>query len=216
MSGGGGGPDLQAPAEALAKIASGIDLAHAELKDLGVIGRASAGRGFAGLALSGLELGDSALTSEFKTFCDRWEWGVRALTLRGNSFAQEVGLSAGSFAEQERYIKDSFKIGVNSLNGNPHLSEDDVKEMSWDQVSSQMATDRPDFSAESFSQANQDVKQTWKDTAYDALDTKMEDMERYGLLDPTVREKAGEELRESFDPSEQAVEQAERSHRGER
>ncbi|MFJ7205746.1 hypothetical protein ACIQWR_19690 [Streptomyces sp. NPDC098789] len=215
-NGGVGGPDLEAPAEALAKIASGIDLAHAELKDLGMIGRASVGRGFAGLALSGMELGDSALTSEFETFCNRWEWGVRALTLRGNAFAQEVGLSAGSFAEQEQYIKDSFKIGVNSLNGNPHLSEDDVKKMSWDKISSQHAYDDPDFSAESFSQANEEVKQTWKDTGYDVMDAQMDSMERSGLLGPSVRQKADEQLRETLDPSEQAVAQAEQPRWGER
>ncbi|MGA5193619.1 polymorphic toxin type 30 domain-containing protein [Streptomyces exfoliatus] len=41
----GNEPDLAAPAAALAEIAKGIDLAHAELKELGMIGEASAGRG---------------------------------------------------------------------------------------------------------------------------------------------------------------------------
>lgn len=83
-----GNPDLAAPAAALFAIAQGINLAHAELKDLGMIGEASAGRGFSDLALSGLELGHGGLSAGFKTFCDRWEWGVRALTIRGNGFAQ--------------------------------------------------------------------------------------------------------------------------------
>ncbi|MFF4096834.1 hypothetical protein ACFYYY_24105 [Streptomyces sp. NPDC001834] len=124
------GADLHVPPEALAAIAKGIDLAHAELKDLGMVGEASAGRGFSDLGLSGLELGHGGLASEFRTFCDRWEWGVRALTQKGNNFALGVGLSAGAFAEQEQYVKDSFKIGVNSLNGNPHLSR-------WDTISGQ-------------------------------------------------------------------------------
>lgn len=110
------GGDLEAPKQALVDITNGINLAHAELKDLGMIGEASAGRGFSDLALSGMELGHGGLTAEFQTFCDRWEWGVRALTLRGNAFAQGVGLSAGSYAEREQYVKDAVKIRVNSLN----------------------------------------------------------------------------------------------------
>ena len=42
-------PDLQAPPAALANIAKGIDLAHSELKELGMIGEATTGRGFSDL-----------------------------------------------------------------------------------------------------------------------------------------------------------------------
>ncbi|MFH8473674.1 hypothetical protein [Streptomyces sp. NPDC018000] len=207
--------DLQVPPEALAAIAKGIDLAHAELKDLGMIGQASMGRGFSDLALSGLELGHGGLTSEFETFCNRWEWGVRALTQKGNNFALGVGLSAGSFAEQEQYVKDSFKIGVNSLNGNPHLSEDEVKTMSWDTISKQTAYDDPDFSMESMLKADEEVKQTWKDTAYDVEDAALDSMERTGLVDPAVRAAADERLKEQLDPSQETIDQAEQPRWGE-
>lgn len=208
--------DLQVPPEALAAIAKGIDLAHAELKDLGMIGQASMGRGFSDLALSGLELGHGGLASEFGTFCDRWEWGVRALTQKGNDFALGVGLSAGSFAEQEQYVKDSFKIGVNSLNGNPHLSEDEVKGMSWDTIRSQSAYDDPDWSAGSMLGASEEVKQTWQDTAYDVEDAALDSMERSGLVDPAVRAAADERLKEQLDPSEDTIRQAEQPRWGER
>ncbi|MFE8939803.1 hypothetical protein ACFYNX_20205 [Streptomyces sp. NPDC007872] len=211
----GNEPELAAPTAALAEIAKGIDLAHAELKDLGMTGQASVGRGFSDLALSGLELGHGGLTSEFGTFCDRWEWGVRALTLRGNGFAQAVGLSAGSFAEQERYIKDSFKIGVNSVNGNPHLSEDDVKKMSWETVRDQHAWDGADWSKESFTDAHQEVKQTWKNTAYDVEDALLDSMERSGALDPGLRNAMDEELKDTLDPDSATVEQAEQPRWGE-
>ncbi|MFD7971916.1 hypothetical protein [Streptomyces clavifer] len=206
--------DLQAPAAALAAIAKGIDLAHAELKELGFIGQASTGRGFSDLALSGLELGHGGLTSEFETFCDRWEWGVRALTQKGNGFALGVGLSAGSFAEQEQYIKDSFKVGVNSLNGNPHLSEDEVKTMSWDTISRQTAYDNPDWSWESMTEAHGEVKQTWQDTAYDAEDAALDSMERNGVLDPEVRAAVDERLKDHLDPSQETIDQAEQPRWG--
>ncbi|MFH9723588.1 hypothetical protein ACH4M4_11525 [Streptomyces sp. NPDC017254] len=211
----GNQPDLAAPAAALAEIAKGIDLAHAELKELGMIGEASAGRGFSDLALSGLELGHGGLTSEFETFCSRWEWGIRALTQRGNGFAQAVGLSAGSFAEQEQYIKDSIKIGANSLNGNPHLSEDEVKQKSWDTLRDQQMWDGADWSGESFSAAHDEVKQTWKNTAYDVEDSMLDGLERSGAIDPTTRDGADQRLKDLLDPDRATIEQAEQPRWGE-
>ncbi|MFF8275429.1 hypothetical protein ACF05T_04800 [Streptomyces lateritius] len=211
----GNEPDLAAPAAALAEIAKGIDLAHAELKELGMIGEASVGRGFSDLALSGLELGYGGLASEFETFCNRWEWGVRALTLRGNGFAQGVGLSAGSFAEQEQYVKDSFKIGVNSLNGNPHLSEDEVKQMRWDTIRDQQMWDNADWRPESFTEAHDEVEQTWKNTGYDVMDAQLDSMERQGLIDPAVRDRMDEELKGDLDPDQATIDQAEQPRWGE-
>lgn len=211
----GNEPELVAPAAALAEIAKGINLAHSELKDLGMIGQASVGRGFSGLALSGLELGHGGLTSEFETFCNRWEWGVRALTLRGNGFAQGVGLSAGSFAEQEQYVKDSFKIGLNSLNGNPHLSEDEVKQMRWDTIRDQQMWDNADWSAESFDKAGEEIKQTWKNTGYDVMDAQLDSMERSGLINPEERALADEQLKDVYDPDQATIEQAEEPRWGE-
>jgi hypothetical protein len=208
-------PDLAAPPSALVEIANGINLAHAELKELGMIGEATTGRGFSDLALSGLELGHGGLTSEFETFCNRWEWGVRALTMKGNLVAQALGLSAGSFAEQEQYVKDSIKIGVNSLNGNPHLSEDEVKQMSWDTIRDQHAWDNADWSRESFSEAHAEVKQTWANTTYDVMDAQNDAMERAGILDPAVRERLDAQLREDLDPDQATVDQAEQPRWGE-
>lgn len=151
-------PDLEVPPEALALISQGIDKAHGELKDLGMTGEASMGRGYSDLALSGLELGHEGLTAEFKTFCERWEWGVRALMIRGNGFASAVGLSAGAIHEQEQYIKGTFKIAVYGVNGNPHLTEEKVKQKSWDEISTQSPYDGADWSRESFSKAQDDVE----------------------------------------------------------
>ncbi|MFJ3904328.1 hypothetical protein [Streptomyces sp. NPDC090025] len=204
----GSEPELAVPSAALAEIAKGIDLAHAELRELGMIGEATMGRGFSDLALSGLELGHAGLTSQFQTFCDRWEWGVRSLTLRGNGFSQRVGLSAGSFAEQEQYIKNSFKIGVNSLNGNPHLSEDEVEQMRWDTIRDQHAWDGADWSRESFTEAHQEVKQTWKNTTYDVEDSLLDSMERSGALDPKLRDAMDEQLKETLEPDQETIRQA--------
>lgn len=180
-----------------------------------MIGEASAGRGFSDLVLTGLELGHDGLTSQFETFCSRWEWGVRALAQRGNGFAQAVGLSAGSFAEQERYIKDSIKIGVNSLNGNPHLTEDEVKQQRWDTIRDQQAWDGADWSGESFSTAHDEVEQTWKNTAYDVEDSMLDGLERSGAIAPETRDGADQRLKDLLDPDQATVEQAEQPRWGE-
>ncbi|WP_156725670.1 hypothetical protein [Streptomyces apocyni] len=207
--------DIHVPPGALADIAKGISLAHSEMKDLGMIGESTVGRGFSELALSGLELGHGGLASEFGTFCDRWEWGVQALTLKGNVVAQALGLSVGSFAEQERYVKDSLKIVVNSANGNPHLSEDEVKKMSWDTIRDQRAWDNPDYSPESFKEANQEIKQTWKNTTYDVGDAMLDSMERSGMVDPEARDRFDEHAKEALDPDQATVDQAEQPRWGE-
>ncbi len=197
--------DLNVPPATLAQIARGIDLAHTELKELGMTGEATAGRGFSDLALSGLELGHGGLTSKFETFCNRWEWGVRALSQRGNALAAGLGLSVGSFAEQEQYIKDSLKIAVNSTNGNPYLSEDEVKGMSWDSISKQHAWDNPDWSVDSFTDAHGEVKQQWKDTAYDVGDALLD----ASGADAEQREEIDAWAEEHLDPSQETVAQAE-------
>jgi hypothetical protein len=200
-------PDLAAAQPAFALIASGINGALAELNEQAMVGRATAGRGFADLALSGLELGHGGLTAEFKTFCDRWGWGVRALMMRGNDFALGVGLSAGSFNEQEQYVKDTFKVVANGVNGNPHLTEDQVKEKSWSEISSQRPTDNADWSAESFQKAGTEVKETWQNTGYDVAATNADWMERTGLVDEGQRDGAQSKLREFFEPTPEAVAQ---------
>jgi hypothetical protein len=126
-----------------------------------------------------------------------------------------VGLSAGSFAEQEQYVKDSIKIGVNSLNGNPHLSEDEVKQMGWDTISTQSPIDNADYSMESMAQAHGEVKQTWANTTYDVMDAQNDALERAGIIDPVVRDRVDEQIREDLGPDQATVDQAEQPRWGE-
>ncbi|WP_328399240.1 hypothetical protein OHS70_20480 [Streptomyces sp. NBC_00390] len=211
----GNDPDLQAPQSALKDIANGINLAHAELKELGMIGEATTGRGFADLALSGLELGHGLLTAKFETFCERWEWGVRELTLRGNGFALAVGLSAGGFNEHDQYVKDTIKISVNSLNGNPHLTEDQVKDKSWDDIKSQSPYDNAKWDWDDMVQAHEESKQTWNNTAYDVGDAFLDTVDGPAGINPTMREHVDADFRERFDPDEATVAQAEEPRWGE-
>ncbi|MFF7393986.1 hypothetical protein ACFZAE_36780 [Streptomyces scabiei] len=155
--------------EGLALITEGINLAMSELRELGMVGEASVGRGFADLALSGLELGHGGLTAALDTFCERWEWGVRALILEGSNFADAVGLAAGTFHETEQYIDGTFKIAANSVMGNPHLSEDQVTQRSWGEIGDNHMFATSDWSAESWERAQENVDQSWNDAQRDVL-----------------------------------------------
>lgn len=171
MSGekGSGGKDLQAVG--LEAIAQGITMTLSELKELGIDSMAGSGRGFEELALSGLELGHEGLTSAFKSFCERWEWGVRDLVIEGNVFAQNVGLSAGTMYETDQYVEGALKIGANSLMGNPYATEDEVTQMGWRQIANtgMDSMRNPDYSEESFDQAWENSKQGWKDAGRDVM-----------------------------------------------
>ncbi|MEU1041422.1 hypothetical protein ACFYP4_19790 [Streptomyces sp. NPDC005551] len=165
---GDGGKDLKA--DGLALIAQGLTEALGELKELGMVGEAGAGRGFGDIALSGLELGHEGLTAGFKSFCERWEWGVRSLINEGNGFAVKTGLSAGTYYETEHYVEGSFKAVANSAIGNPYASEEEVEEMGWgDLAKSGVYGGDVDYSKESFDQALANSGQAWKDAGRDVM-----------------------------------------------
>lgn len=169
----GGGKDLQA--EGLDLITEGITLTLEELRELGMVGEAGAGRGFSDIALSGLELGHEGLTSAFTAFCERWEWGVRALVLEGNKFAAGVGLAAGTLYETDQYVEGMLKVGANSLLGNPHATEEEITQKSWSQLAAD-TTDaylNPDYSKESFETAWANSKQGWMDAGRDLMTSEM-------------------------------------------
>ncbi|MGW2818582.1 hypothetical protein [Streptomyces sp. NPDC001415] len=167
---GDGGKDLAA--SGLDLIAKGLTEALGELKELGMVGEAGAGRGFSDLALSGFELGYEDLTDAFKSFCERWEWGVRTLIHEGNEFALNVGLSAGTFYETDQYVEGSLKVGANSLAGNPYASEDDITKMGWGELARNNAYAHADYSQESFDKAADNSAQGWKDAGRDILTSK--------------------------------------------
>ncbi|MEI5036000.1 hypothetical protein RB201_35360 [Streptomyces sp. S1A(2023)] len=163
----GEGKDLKT--DGLGLIAKGLTGALAELKELGMVGEAGAGRGFSDIALSGLELGHEGLTAEFTSFCKRWEWGVRSLVNEGNAFAVKTGLSAGTYHETEQYVEGSFKVVTNAAIGNPHASEDEVTQQGWGDIAKSGAYGGVDYSKESFDQALANSEQGWKDAGRDVM-----------------------------------------------
>ncbi|WP_217235585.1 hypothetical protein [Streptomyces sp. AC555_RSS877] len=191
---GGGGKDLQAVG--LGEIAKGITLTLEELRELGIDSLAGVGRGFSELRLSGVKLGHGEVASAFESFCERWEWGVRALVAEGNDFAEGVGLSAGTYYETDQYVEGAMKIVANSATGNPYASEDDVTRMSWQELNENTALANPDYSAESFGQAWENSEQGWKDAGRDVMTSSPVAPLGLGPENPEGQAGAGEQNRQ--------------------
>ncbi|MER7717791.1 hypothetical protein ABTX99_12720 [Streptomyces flaveolus] len=207
------GKDLQA--EGLNLITQGITLTLEELRELGMVGQAGAGRGFSDISLSGLEVGHEGLTSAFTSFCERWEWGVRALVVEGNNFAAGVGLAAGTLYETDQYVEGTLKVATNSLVGNPYATEEEITGKSWSQLGSDTvdAYLNPDYSKESFDQAWANSKQGWMDAGRDVMTSNT--MMPPGMSPEDLRHRAGisdeqyeQALDETFGPSPEERAQA--------
>ncbi|MCQ4212905.1 hypothetical protein [Streptomyces longispororuber] len=208
--GGAGGKDLKA--EGLDLITRGLTEALAELKELGMAGEAGAGRGFSDVSLSGLELGVENVTETFKSFCERWEWGVRSLINEGNEFAKGVGLSAGTYYETDTYVEGVLKVGANSLIGNPYATEDEVTRKGWGDIATSGVLGGPDYSKESWDKANANVEQGWKDAGRDIVTSRTG---AFGLNPENLHGAAGmsdaeysQWLDKTFGPSAEARAQA--------
>ncbi|MFF7971897.1 hypothetical protein [Streptomyces sp. NPDC007905] len=136
---GGGQPDLRV--QGLKSIAEGINKALSEMDSLGGMkGWAGAGRGFTGLEMDGMDVGDDHLGAMLHTFCERWQWGVRDLMQEGNALAEGMGLAAGTFHQTDEYVKGSLKVAYNSVVGDPFASNEQVEKESLDQINHAAAT----------------------------------------------------------------------------
>jgi hypothetical protein len=158
-----GNGDLEVSPQAVAAIQSGLRAAIAELRESGDAAGASQGAGFENLAMTGMETGHAGLAKDFEDFCERWEWGVRALIQDASSLAGNLGIAAGTMWEEDQYVQGSFKVALNAAWGNPHASEDEIEKKAWgDIVTADLY--KPDYSAKSFDQSAKDIGQTWSDT----------------------------------------------------
>jgi hypothetical protein len=164
---------------ALRETAQGINDTLGALEKLGFNEVAGVGRGFSGLALSGLQVGHAGLQSALGGFCDRWSWGVRTLMQDGNQIAQRLGLSAGIYAATEQEIMGSIKNLVDAGAGDPHLSDAQVAQGSWAQAAGVTPAQAPDdFSSQAWHQAGGQIAQTWTTEGHDVTHTAGD------LLDP--------------------------------
>jgi hypothetical protein len=165
----GGGGDLSFDEASVVKFTQGVGSTIDQLGDLGGATGSKMGKGFSALSMTGMEAGHHGLSVDFEDFCERWEWGVRALVGDASAIANRLGLAAGTQWEHDQYVEGTLKVGVNSvMGGNPHASEEDIVKQGWGDVFTPDYLD-PDWSADSFERAGQEMGQTWKDTGRTVL-----------------------------------------------
>jgi hypothetical protein len=164
---GSGDGDLRFDKASVAKITTGLRAAIGELGEVGDSTGSVMGKGFSHLALTGMEAGHHGVSEDFGDFCDRWDWGVRALIQDASEIAARLGLAAGTQWEEDQYLGGSLKVLANSaLGGNPNASEEDIEKQGWKDV---LTPDAPDYSGKSFEDAADQAGQTWKDTGRSLL-----------------------------------------------
>jgi hypothetical protein len=166
---GGDGRDLDFDKASVAKFTQGVGATIDGLGELGGATGSVMGKGFSQLSMTGMEAGHHGLSVDFEDFCERWEWGVRALVHDASEIANRLGLAAGTLWEHDQYVEGALKVGVNSLaGGNPHATEEEITRQGWGEVFTPDALD-PDWSAQSWERAGQEMEQTWKDTGRTVL-----------------------------------------------
>jgi len=156
---------------ALAETAQGLNDVIGALDGLGFEETGEVGRGFSGLALTGLQAGDGNLASAFGNFCDRWSWGVRALVQDGNQFAQRLGLSAGLYSDVENEVTGAIKDVVVAGAGDPHMTDQQAAAASWSQDAAGVTGARTQGGSMTWQQAGQAAEAQWEGVGQTAVST---------------------------------------------
>ncbi|MFI6287436.1 hypothetical protein ACIBCM_22275 [Streptomyces sp. NPDC051018] len=166
---GGDGSDLQFDKASVAKFTKGVGATIDQLGELGGATGSVMGKGFSELSMNGMRTGHHGLSVDFEDFCERWEWGVRALVSDASAIANRLGLAAGTQWEHDQYVEGALKVGANSvMGGNPHATEEEIARQDWGDVFTPDHLN-PDWSAGSWERAGQEMGQTWKDTGRTVL-----------------------------------------------
>ncbi len=158
--------------KALQETAQGINDTISELGILGFDEEADVGRGFGGLALSGLQVGYEGLQSSFGEFCSRWSWGIRTLVQDGNQIAQRLGLTAGAYNNAEQNVIASLKDVVVATAGDPHMSDAQAAAGSWSQDAAQVTGAQTPDGNMTPQQAEKVIAAQWKAESHDVVESK--------------------------------------------
>lgn len=158
-----GAKELGYDRESLSQVTKGLKAAIDELEQFGSRTGSLMGSGVGELTLSKMEAGDAGLADDFEDFCDRWEWGVRALVQNADGLAERLNLSAGRVFEEDEYQAETWKVGLNAVAGNPHASEEEVTGAKTGYGDILKQNLRPDQGTQ---ETNQQITQEWQDTKH--------------------------------------------------
>lgn len=136
------------------------------------------GRGFNDLELSGRQMSRESAKSAMDTFCERWEWGMRALVQTANDIAHKLHLGAGMYEKQEQYTANALKDFANDLVGDPSLQKESVKDADGNIITrgtdDMSAGDLVDYNRDRL--ANPDLSQESFDAVREEINTNLDSM----------------------------------------
>jgi hypothetical protein len=155
--------------DALNETAQGINNSLADLDKLGFSETAGTGMGFTGLNLTVLQVGHSGLTSAFRGFTNRWQWGVRTLVQDGNQISQRLGLNAGAYYQADQKVMGSLKDLVDAAVGDPHMTDAQAAAASWSQDAAEVTGAKTPEGNMTSAQAIAQIKATWAAEGKDVL-----------------------------------------------
>lgn len=158
--------------QALQETAQGINDTISALGKLGFAEEADVGRGFGGLALSGLQVGYEGLQSAFGDFCGRWSWGVRTMVQDGNQIAQRLGLSAGAYNNAEQTVIGSVKDLVDAGVGDPHMTDAQAAAASWSQDAAGVTGAQTPGGNMTPQQAENAIRSQWDEVGHEVVQSK--------------------------------------------
>lgn len=157
---------------ALTEAAKGIEDTLAELRTLGSVGSAEAGRGITLLAVDGGGAGHNGVATALGDFCVRWEWGVRGLVQSGQKIVDGLNATGEAYQKVENGAAGLLKRAVFSLGGNPMADSAPAAERDWADV----LPPPPDLSPESFARAADNMGATWEETGRDLAENSLPGM----------------------------------------
>lgn len=158
----------QAAPAAMRDAADGIDALVGELGQLTTAGRAGAGRGVGELALDPEQLGHDELAAAVATFCDRWEWGVRALVQSGTEMAEGLRESLQAYENADTETGSVFSRLLHDVVGDPRADPEQAAHATPEEI---LRGTAPDQSAQSWADAGRSIADTWSALGRDVVDT---------------------------------------------
>ena len=128
--------ELNADPAMVTKAGDGINGVIDGLGDTGVgsIYTAGSGSGFGDLTMDGKTIGHADPQSGLSTYCQRWEWGVRALVRGARKISTALKMGASSYEREDKYNSNNLKSWANDVAGDPNLQRQSYTDANGNKV----------------------------------------------------------------------------------
>ncbi|RJQ69484.1 hypothetical protein D5S17_30300 [Pseudonocardiaceae bacterium YIM PH 21723] len=185
--------------------AKGYDSALEALGEIGFGHTAAAGRGITNLKVSRADMGHEGMTGALDGFCERWEWGVRALIREGEELRDGLLETKTTYELAEQTANRLLKRAAHDAFGNPMGDSEKAMDRSWKDIGNDAAPASMEENKKAYEEAGENLRTTGRNLAEAGY--------RYspagGFEDADVAKKDAEEL---FGPAKEPPPQGKKPH----